>query len=62
MKLGKTQQAIINALKDKKEYYVGCGWYWHTDKQTIAILNTLVRRGLVAVSSNQFCFSIYKLV
>ena len=62
MKLGKTQQAVLSAIKEKKEYYAGCGWYWVTHKQTVAILNTLVRRGLVSVGSTPFCSVIYKAI
>jgi len=62
MKLGKTQQAVLEALKRHKGYYASCGWVWTTHKQTVAILDSLVRKGLATVGTDPFWGITYKAI
>jgi DNA-binding IclR family transcriptional regulator len=47
--LGSEQTALLDCLKRKGYWDVGlnCGWTWGTYSNTIRILDTLVKRGLV---------------
>jgi hypothetical protein len=47
MKLGATQQSIIGCLKEKRGWSAGCGWIWGTYSETVRVLESLVRRGIV---------------
>lgn len=47
-RLGDVQKHMIRSLKDHNGcWYSGCGWYYDTHGQTIKILDSLERRGLV---------------
>ncbi len=49
-KLGTTQYDVLEtlALRQGGKWHNGCGWYWGGTAATARILDTLVRRGLVA--------------
>lgn len=54
--LGRNQLAILRTLDDSRfsrRYRAGCGWEWKSHKQTVKILETLVRRGLVVITSEK---------
>jgi len=54
MKLGKTQEAILRALKQHKGWYRGAGWRWSSTGETERLLETLVKRGLVVAVEETF--------
>lgn len=45
--LGKRQQDFLRALVDHGKWYRGCGWIWSNESTTVALLESLHRRGLV---------------
>lgn len=46
-KLGSIQRGVLQALVQHRVYSLGCGWVWDTHLQTVKVLDTLVKRGLV---------------
>lgn len=49
--VGKVQEGVLAALVEHTLWYgdgVGCGWTWGNDYQTKKVLDTLVKRKLVA--------------
>jgi hypothetical protein len=51
VKLGTNQLGVLRSLRDHGKWYGsgwGCGWAWSTKAKTELILDSLVRRGLVA--------------
>lgn len=50
-KLGENQKGIIESLKQHGSYHTHgfCGWVWDTPANTVKILESLVKRGLVEV-------------
>ena len=46
--LGKNQLRVLNALKRHHSFHAGCGWVWGNYSATVRILESLVKRGLVA--------------
>jgi hypothetical protein len=45
--LGKRQQVVLRYLGERREWYGGCGWHWGTYSETVRLMESLVRRGLV---------------
>lgn len=48
MRLGKTQLAVLRALRDHKTWHCngyGCGWTWSNKSETIRIMDSLVKAG-----------------
>jgi hypothetical protein len=49
--LGKTQASVLAALKRHGGgWYDGCGWVWSNYSETTRLMESLVKRGLVAKS------------
>jgi len=46
--LGRNQRAMLNSLREHREWYPGCGWIWSNVSATVRICESLARRGLVA--------------
>ena len=59
MKLGKNQEVVLDAISRHRRYYESCGWYFGTHKETVQILNSLVKKGLVKISSESFNGKVY---
>ena len=45
MKLGKTQIEVLRCLRERGQWYDGCGWHWDNYSGTTKLLDSLVRRG-----------------
>jgi hypothetical protein len=58
--LGKTQQKVLDCLREHRTYYAGCGWVWDTHRGTVRILDSLVKRGLVTRIDDSRAWSTYK--
>ena len=52
-KLGKTQLDILKVLSEDRtgRYYPGCGWIWGNHSETVRILESLVKRGMIIKES-----------
>ena len=48
--LGSTQQAVLRCLRQHKCWYLGCGWIWSNNSETVRLMESLVKRGLVTKS------------
>jgi hypothetical protein len=48
MKLGTNQQGVLSSLARVGKWARGCGWTWSTPSATTAIMESLVKHGLVA--------------
>lgn len=48
--LGSTQQSVLNTIRSHKRWHSGCGWLWTNYSETVRILESLVKRGLVKKS------------
>ncbi len=47
-KLGENQRSMLWSLREHRgEWFNGCGWLWDTPSGTAALLDSLLRRGLV---------------
>ena len=55
MKLGATQSALMDCLKEHKYWhYEKCGWIWSSRSGTKSTLDSLVKKGLVCKDENGF--------
>jgi len=45
--LGKTQQSVLESVRERRGWSEGCGWVWGNYSTTVRVLEALVRRGLV---------------
>lgn len=51
--MGYVQKELLDVLKSHEGvWYPGCGWYWGNVSSTKRILDSLVRRGLVAATDS----------
>jgi len=50
-KLGTKQRDVLDSLKQHGSWYAGCGWLWDTTSGTRRVMESLVKRGLVAKTS-----------
>lgn len=44
---GKVQQHMLYRLRESGQWYAGCGWYWGCHSETVRVMDSLVRKGLV---------------
>ena len=44
--LGERQEFMLRALRERGSWYGGCGYKWNNYSDTVAIFESLVRRGL----------------
>ena len=50
--LGDVQRNVLELLRDRGSWRVGCGWVWDNDSGTKRVLDTLTYRGLVTRERN----------
>lgn len=58
--LGSDQAGVLRVIKEKRSWYIGCGWNWATLSRTRRIMASLVKKGLVQIEEGQkgtFCAS-----
>jgi|GEM_PF-4612691 len=61
--IGSAQKAVLrNMIKHGGTWNVGCGWVWDTERGTILIIESLVRRGLVRKVIVEKLYDRYELV
>lgn len=46
-RLGETQRDVLWSLIQHKEWHSGSGWHWNNFSETVRIMESLVKRGLV---------------
>ena len=60
--LGKTQQAMLDALKRHGGWSTyRCGWLWNTPSYTIKLCESLVARGLVVKTETPDRGTLYEI-
>jgi len=59
--LGKTQESVLQCLREHGSFSPFGGWVWDTWLGTERVLKTLVKRGLVETSVNSHGHTVYKL-
>ena len=52
-RLGKNQEAVLKALHNHGSWSPGCGWIWGTRSDTIKIMESLVKHGLVTAADEE---------
>ena len=54
MKLGTQQKSVLESLKSHGSWHAGCGWIWDSRSQTVAILDSLVRKGVATLEKGVY--------
>jgi hypothetical protein len=53
-KLGERQRNVLRSLREHGSWFPACGWVWSTRSETIGVLDSLVRAGVVTKTGNVY--------